>query len=417
MNATIRDNILFGQPYEEQRYTNVLKACALIRDLETLEGGDMTEIGEKGINLSGGQKQRVSLARAAYSRASIILLDDPLSAVDAPTAKHLFQECILKLMASRTVLLVTHAVALCLPDAELAVVLENGKIVETGNGRDILNGKINGGIADGTGSSNTTSNENGDHGSTNVKTIITSIENKGRIETETISLSSSKIDKAHSKKSNYSSEGKDQIISSDDKSQKKPISGKTSKTVTRITEDETHAKGAVSIEVYKAYARAAGGLSYFFLIILLFGFNHSLFITQDYWLQNWASADHPTVDQTNHYIYVYSAIASSAMLASLLMICAQTFGGYRASVKLHESLLNRVVKAPIRFFEVTPLGRIMNRFSRDIEEIDSGVMDAVGSFVQNCVKAIAVLFVVGSVTPVFLVGIIPVGKRIHPLFF
>ena len=121
-NASIRDNILFGLPYHEARYVQVVKMCALEKDLDMFEDGDLTEIGEKGLTLSGGQKQRVALARAVYSRARHILLDDVLSAVDAHTAMHLMSECIMgPLMTDRTRILVTHHVNLCLPSASYLV--------------------------------------------------------------------------------------------------------------------------------------------------------------------------------------------------------------------------------------------------------------------------------------------------------
>jgi ABC-type multidrug transport system ATPase subunit len=139
MNATIRDNILFGEEFVDQRYNKVIAACALLRDLENLESGDLTEIGEKGVNLSGGQKQRVALgiillniARAAYSMSPIVLLDDPLSAVDAPTAKHLFHQCILGLFKGRTVILVSHALSLVIPQSDYVVIMKNGEISSQG---------------------------------------------------------------------------------------------------------------------------------------------------------------------------------------------------------------------------------------------------------------------------------------------
>ena len=144
-NATIRDNILFGEVYVEDRYLKVVKACALLRDLDALEYGDLTEVGEKGIfsiklgvNLSGGQKQRLSLARAAYSKAPIVLLDDPLSAVDAPTARHLMKYCILEIFKGRTVILVTHAVYLVLPKADHVVVVKNGSVFRQGSYEAVL---------------------------------------------------------------------------------------------------------------------------------------------------------------------------------------------------------------------------------------------------------------------------------------
>ncbi|KAJ3334860.1 hypothetical protein HDU91_002486, partial [Kappamyces sp. JEL0680] len=142
MNGTIRENILFGEAFNQSRYENVIKACALLKDLDNLEYGDLTEIGEKGVNLSGGQKQRLSLARAAYSTAPIILLDDPLSAVDAPTARHLLLRCILDLFQGRTVILVTHAVNLVLPQSHYVVVMKNGSVLAQGSPGDIASNPL-----------------------------------------------------------------------------------------------------------------------------------------------------------------------------------------------------------------------------------------------------------------------------------
>ncbi|KAG8813717.1 hypothetical protein FRC17_001460, partial [Serendipita sp. 399] len=135
-HATIRDNIIYGSPlgYDEARYDAVVAACALEKDLEILPAGDMTEIGEKGVSLSGGQRARVALARALYSPAKIILLDDPLAAVDMHTARHLVQYCFGgPLMIDRTVVLVTHHVKLCLPLADYLVEIQGGSIEKQGS--------------------------------------------------------------------------------------------------------------------------------------------------------------------------------------------------------------------------------------------------------------------------------------------
>jgi ABC-type multidrug transport system fused ATPase/permease subunit len=142
-NASIKDNILFNLPYNEQRYQKTLEVCALVSDLEILEDGDESEIGERGVNLSGGQKARVSLARAVYSRASVLLLDDVLSAVDAHTAQHLYTECLKgDLMRGRTVILVSHHVALCAPGAAYVVALDNGRLSYAGNSSSFMNSTV-----------------------------------------------------------------------------------------------------------------------------------------------------------------------------------------------------------------------------------------------------------------------------------
>ncbi|KAJ1902584.1 hypothetical protein LPJ81_003527, partial [Coemansia sp. IMI 209127] len=141
-NATIRENILFGEAYNKERYEEVLRVCALKPDLRILVAGDMTEIGERGVTLSGGQKQRVSLARAVYSSRRILLIDDCLSAVDAHTAKHILMECLLsktKLMQGRTRVLVTHHVTMCLPYAQYLVMIHEGRITLMGTPDELKN--------------------------------------------------------------------------------------------------------------------------------------------------------------------------------------------------------------------------------------------------------------------------------------
>lgn len=141
-NATLRDNILFGRPYNRSRYNRVIDACALRADIEMLSAGDKTEIGEKGINLSGGQKQRISLARAVYSDADLYFLDDPLSAVDSHVGKHIFEQVIGPngLLAQTTRILVTHGITF-LPETNYIYVMKLGEISENGTYQDLLNRK------------------------------------------------------------------------------------------------------------------------------------------------------------------------------------------------------------------------------------------------------------------------------------
>lgn len=141
-NATLKDNILFGNPMDKKLYDLVIDACALKPDLEILPGGDLTEIGEKGINLSGGQKQRVSLARAVYNNADIYFLDDPLSAVDSHVGKHIFEKVIGPngMLKKKTRLLVTHGLSF-LPEVNSIIVLNNGEIFEKGTYKQLMEKK------------------------------------------------------------------------------------------------------------------------------------------------------------------------------------------------------------------------------------------------------------------------------------
>lgn len=141
-NSTLRDNILFGKPYDRKRYNRVIDACALRPDIEMLSAGDQTEIGEKGINLSGGQKQRISMARAVYSDADLYFLDDPLSAVDSHVGKHIFEQVIgpKGLLAKKTRVLVTHGITF-LPQTDNIYVMKLGEISENGTYQELLNKK------------------------------------------------------------------------------------------------------------------------------------------------------------------------------------------------------------------------------------------------------------------------------------
>jgi ABC-type multidrug transport system ATPase subunit len=144
VNANIKENVLFAAPFDAKRYKDVIVACALERDLEILDAGDETLVGEKGITLSGGQKQRISLARALYSNSRHVLLDDCLSAVDSHTAKWIFDNCIRgPLMHDRTCILVTHNVALCVPQSRYVVYLDNGKVDIQGTSQEVIaSGKL-----------------------------------------------------------------------------------------------------------------------------------------------------------------------------------------------------------------------------------------------------------------------------------
>ncbi|ORX67851.1 P-loop containing nucleoside triphosphate hydrolase protein [Linderina pennispora] len=137
MNATIRDNITFGLPYDEEKYLNVIEACALDIDLAELPERDLTEIGERGVTLSGGQKQRVSIARAAYADSDIVLLDDSLSAVDVSVSHAIFKYCIQGYLKGRTRVLVTHCLDY-LPMADLVVTINSGRVVEQGSFANLL---------------------------------------------------------------------------------------------------------------------------------------------------------------------------------------------------------------------------------------------------------------------------------------
>ncbi|EGF79410.1 hypothetical protein BATDEDRAFT_25737 [Batrachochytrium dendrobatidis JAM81] len=391
-NATVRDNILFGSLYDADRYAKVIEACALVRDLETFPAGDQTEIGEKGINMSGGQKQRISLARACYSTAQSVILDDPLSAVDAPTALHLFEKCIRGLLASRTVILVTHATGLVLPFSDYIVYFKDGRISAQG-----LPAAVQAHFE-----TTDCSDPFGNH-------LLHAIKGD-KIESDVTS-------KVENNAANESNEG--------------------AKTKGKLVEDETKQSGSVKLAIYKHYIGAVGGWWFLVAYLLIFFCARAGQGLDDLWLKVWAdsykhtdinstalfmpdvflmqSVSHPPVvplatpvRDPSFYIWVYGGLGLGVVFFEQLLLTIQYAGSYNASKKLHSSMLNRVLNAPMRFFDTTPIGRILNRFSKDIECIDMEVSNGVSGFLRSALRAFTVLMIVTMVAPLLLLLFIPI---------
>ncbi|XJO76494.1 hypothetical protein BDV3_007007 [Batrachochytrium dendrobatidis] len=391
-NATVRDNILFGSLYDADRYAKVIEACALVRDLETFPAGDQTEIGEKGINMSGGQKQRISLARACYSTAQSVILDDPLSAVDAPTALHLFEKCIRGLLASRTVILVTHATGLVLPFSDYIVYFKDGRISAQG-----LPAAVQAHFE-----TTDCSDSFGNH-------LLHAIKGD-KIESDVTS-------KVENNAANESNEG--------------------AKTKGKLVEDETKQSGSVKLAIYKHYIGAVGGWWFLVAYLLISTSARAVQGLDDLWLKVWAdsykhtdinstalfmpdvflmqSVSHPPVvplatpvRDPSFYIWVYGGLGLGVVFFEQLLLTIQYAGSYNASKKLHSSMLNRVLNAPMRFFDTTPIGRILNRFSKDIECIDMEVSNGVSGFLGSALRVFTVLMIVTMVAPLLLLLFIPI---------
>ncbi|KAI8904886.1 P-loop containing nucleoside triphosphate hydrolase protein [Gorgonomyces haynaldii] len=367
LNATIRENITFGEPYDQQRYEKVLRDCALIKDLQNLKGGDLTEIGEKGINLSGGQKQRISLARACYSRSGYVLLDDPLSAVDAPTARHLLNRAILGSLKGRTVILVSHYVSLVLPYCDYCAVIKNGQLLTHGTPQELVKNEKADGVY-----------------GTDLSTVNAALE---------------EIDQPD--------------IAAEDG------------TGTQLVEAEEKATGSVRMDVYLSYFRAAGGIlfiAFFFGTFILSNFANVVF---DWWLKEWTDHNQQSFrvestafmprlfqspamklmsdDSVLYYLGVYIGIGVLVLMIRNMSEIVELFGEYFASQKLHAQLLSAVMYSPMRFFETTPLGRILNRFSKDLNSVDGDVIQAVAVFIERIIAGITILVVIGFVSPSFLI--------------
>lgn len=407
-NASIRDNILFGLPYVESRYRETLTACALDKDFEVLEDGDQTEIGEKGITLSGGQKARVSLARAVYSRAQNVLMDDVLSAVDAHTAKHLYEKCLLgPLMKERTRILITHHVKLCVKGSGYIVHIDSGRANLVGTPNEL---RQNGQLA----------------------SIFESEEEE--IAEEEAAEEEKAIE-----------DTLPPVPTDANKDQKKPRA---------LVEEETRATGMVKVRLYKMYINMVGNPFFWFVMVALVIGSRGLDVTENWWIKQWSQsyetrhnetnsddfmfqqqsiisqskpmyAYQPVIametesdvvssldkkdDALNFYLGIYCLITLTNIVVGTARFGVLYWGVLGANKTLYAELLHRVFRAPLRFFDTTPIGRILNRFSKDFETIDSNIPNDLLNFVIQWVIIVSSMITVSSVLPIFLVPMLAVA--------
>ncbi|CDS14473.1 hypothetical protein LRAMOSA06642 [Lichtheimia ramosa] len=414
-NRTIRDNILFGLPYDKERYEKVLFMCALVRDLEILEFGDQTEVGERGITLSGGQKQRVAIARAVYSNADIVILDDCLSAVDAHTAKHLYEQCLMgELLRSRTVILVTHHVSLCIKGADYVVAMREGQVEASGKPADV--------IATGALGEDFSLLEDSSDEETCGSTVI--------MPTTDSSPSSSGSNKKPATTTQQSTTKND--------------NGNGGKLVL----EEKRAEGSVSWKVYSVYFYASGGFIFWLAVLLFFVSTQVSIMGQDYWIKVWSSAyehkrhasivvasafhalgeipyltrntfsmdsytGHEDKVDVKYYLGIYFLIGMISLTLATLRQLTLFTGSLRASRRVHVQLLDKILHAKVRFFDSTPLGRIVNRFSSDMETIDQALAPSMAALLYAIIGAVAVVVLISSIIPAFLIP----GAFIAALFW
>ncbi|KDR78080.1 hypothetical protein GALMADRAFT_224469 [Galerina marginata CBS 339.88] len=413
-HQSIKDNILFGYPYDEERYNMVVECCALKPDLKMLEDGDETEIGARGVSLSGGQKARVALARAVYARTKYVLLDDPLSAVDSHTSRFLYERLLCgPLLANRTVILVTHHVELVLPGAYYLVRMLDGRIDTQGTvkelrGQGVLEGIEHDSIVDGY--------------------------KEEKIEAEAAAMGEI--------------EDPAKTVDADKKPKK-------------LIKDEHRETGGVKWSIYKSYLRASsywtwGVLAFIVVLVQVLGVSEKLWIktwgnayktVNDtapafYEFRSFATMEHelpmdghamhyhhfhtyrtlvtvPTDlfgirlpdanDQPLFYIAIYASIGLASALAGVLSVTVQYTGALRASRILFRQLLVTVVRATFRFHDTTPQGRMLNRFGKDVETIDSSLAGSLQAVNSSLAGFFAAIITVAVVFPYFIIPAFFIG--------
>ncbi|XP_047916408.1 ATP-binding cassette sub-family C member 2 [Anser cygnoides] len=414
-NATLKDNILFGSELDEERYQQVIKACALLPDLELLPAGDQTEIGEKGINLSGGQKQRVSLARAVYSNADIYVLDDPLSAVDAHVGKYLFEHVLgpKGLLQKKTRILVTHGISF-LPQVDNIVVLVAGAVSEHGSYSTLLENRgafaqfLNsyGNQEEEAAEKNTTAVALGEVEEQSDETLEPCVEEGPD---DVVSATLKREASIHRREFIRSLSTKS--TSSWKKPQEEPpkkVKGQ------QLIEKEAVETGKVKFSMYLRYLRAVG-LGYSFWVAMGYVGQYVAYVGTNLWLSAWTddaeryqNQTYP-VQQRDLRIGVFGALGVSQAIFLLFATILCAHGAVQASRIMHQRLLSNILRVPMSFFDTTPTGRIVNRFAKDIFTVDETIPMSFRSWLSCFMAIISTLLMISLATPFFTIIVIPLG--------
>uniref|UniRef100_A0A8C1TJ37 Cystic fibrosis transmembrane conductance regulator n=1 Tax=Cyprinus carpio TaxID=7962 RepID=A0A8C1TJ37_CYPCA len=388
--GTIRSNILFGKELQPQRYESVLRACALKRDMELLPDGDLTVIGDRGATLSGGQKARVNLARAVYQDADIYLLDDPLSAVDAEVGRHLFEQCICGILKEKPRILVTHQLQY-LKAADQILVLKEGHMVARGTYSELQQSGVD------------------------FTSLLKKDEEEEGEKEEAPRSPRSRTISQNSVRSHSSS-----VLSVKDESDQLPAEP------VHTMAEETRTEGTIGLRMYWKYFRAGANVIMLILFVLLNLLAQAFYILHDWWLSYWATEQRKldfhstniTANGTNgtntnqelnldFYLGVYAGLTGATIIFGFMRSLFMFNALVSSAETLHNRMFNSILRTPVRFFDINPIGRILNRFAKDIGHLDSLLPWTFVDFIQVFLQIIGVVAVASSVIPWILIPVLP----------
>ncbi|XP_032412503.1 multidrug resistance-associated protein 4-like isoform X1 [Xiphophorus hellerii] len=380
--GTVRSNILFGRELNPKKYEKVLRSCALKKDLELFPDGDLTLIGDRGATLSGGQKARLNLARAVYQDADIYLLDDPLSAVDAEVGKHLFEQCICGLLQNKCRVLVTHQLQY-LKAADKILVLREGRITGQGSYEELQRSGLD---------------------------VVSLLRKDEEQDSDKLSLHSQWTNSSHSS-----------LLPADTSYSDQPPAE-----AAPTLAEESRAEGNVNSHIYLKYFTAGCNSLVLLLIVVISVVAEVAYILQDWWLVYWARADvfnssAPVVGIRNgvnatpadaefhlaFYLGVYSGLTAAAVVFGFVRSLLIFHGLVKSAQNLHNNMFNAVLRTYVHFFDINPIGRILNRFSKDIGQMDSMLPITFVDFYQLFLQNVGVVAVAASVIPLILVPVVP----------
>ncbi|NP_001397345.1 ATP-binding cassette sub-family C member 9 isoform h [Mus musculus] len=386
LNATVEENITFGSPFNRQRYKAVTDACSLQPDIDLLPFGDQTEIGERGINLSGGQRQRICVARALYQNTNIVFLDDPFSALDIHLSDHLMQEGILKFLQDdkRTVVLVTHKLQY-LTHADWIIAMKDGSVLREGTLKDIQTKDV----------------ELYEHWKTLMNRQDQELEKDMEADQTT-------LERKTLRRAMYSREAKAQMEDEDEEEEEEEDEEDNMSTVMRL-------RTKMPWKTCWWYLTSGG---FFLLFLMIFSklLKHSVIVAIDYWLATWTSEysiNHPGKADQTFYVAGFSILCGAGIFLCLVTSLTVEWMGLTAAKNLHHNLLNKIILGPIRFFDTTPLGLILNRFSADTNIIDQHIPPTLESLTRSTLLCLSAIGMISYATPVFLVALAPLGVAFY----
>ncbi|XP_045340629.1 ATP-binding cassette sub-family C member 8 isoform X5 [Leopardus geoffroyi] len=393
LNATVEENITFESPFNKQRYKMVIEACSLQPDIDILPHGDQTQIGERGINLSGGQRQRISVARALYQHTNVVFLDDPFSALDVHLSDHLMQAGILELLQDdkRTVVLVTHKLQY-LPHADWIIAMKDGTIQREGTLKDFQRSEC----------------QLFEHWKTLMNRQDQELEKETVMERKATEPPQG-LPRAMS--------SRDGLLQDEEEEEEEAAESEEEDNLSSVL----HQRAKIPWRACAKYLSSAGIL---LLSLLVFSqlLKHMVLVAIDYWLAKWTDSaltlspaarncslsQECSLDQTV-YAMVFTVLCSLGIVLCLVTSVTVEWTGLKVAKRLHRSLLNRIILAPMRFFETTPLGSILNRFSADCNTIDQHIPSTLECLSRSTLLCVSAVAVISYVTPVFLVALLPLA--------
>uniref|UniRef100_A0A8C1P4L9 ATP-binding cassette, sub-family C (CFTR/MRP), member 9 n=1 Tax=Cyprinus carpio TaxID=7962 RepID=A0A8C1P4L9_CYPCA len=384
LNATVEENITFGSPFNKQRYKAVIDTCSLQPDIDLLPFGDQTEIGERGINLSGGQRQRICVARALYQNTNIVFLDDPFSALDIHLSDHLMQEGILKFLQDdkRTVVLVTHKLQYLI-HADWIIAMKDGSVLREGTLKDIQTHDV----------------ELYEHWKTLMNRQDQELEKETEMESQTT------LERKTLRRAFYSREAKNHIDDEDEEEEVEEDDDDNMSTT-------TSRRSKIQWKMCCRYLSSGGFLMVFLMVSSKLA-KHSVMVAIDYWLAAWTSSNPHNQSLHRSCVPVFIILCGAAIALCLITSLTVEFLGVAAATNLHHNLLNKIIHAPIRFFDVTPLGQILNRFSADTNIIDQHIPPTLESLTRSTLLCLSAIGVIAFVTPTFLIALVPLAVAFY----